>query len=81
MIFYIIGWIFVAWLVLSTIYSTWYHLQNYFSAKENETVVAHDLDSRGEIKEMNRKEFLNKVLLKQIYKIVVIIIVLYFLIF
>jgi len=81
MIFYVIGWIFVAWLTLSTIYSTWYHLKNYFSSKDNETIVAHNLNSKDEIKEMNRKDFLKKVLLKQIYKIVVILIVLYFLIF
>jgi len=81
MIFYIIGWIFVAWLALSTIYSTWYHLRNYYSAGQSETIIARDLDARGEIKELNRKEFLRKVLQKQIYKIVIIIIVLYFLIY
>ena len=81
MVFYIIGWIFIAWLALSTIYSTWYHLQNYYSIKESETIIAHDLDARGEIKEMNRKVFLKKVLRKQIYKIAIILIVLYFLIF
>jgi hypothetical protein len=80
MFFYIIGWIFISWLTLSTIYSTYYHLQNYFSSKENETLIAQNLDSLGEIKEMYKKDFLKKVLFKQCYKIVTILIVLYFLI-
>lgn len=78
MVLNIIGWIIIVWLTLSTAYSTWYHFKNYFSSKDNEVIIAHDLDSRGEIKEMNKKDFVYSVIRKQFYKIVIIGLLLYF---
>ncbi len=76
---YYIGWIIVAWLFGSTIYSTQFHLRNYLQSKNNETLIAKDLDGPGQEIPMNKNVFLKRVLLMQIIKIGVMSFLVYWL--
>ncbi len=66
---YYIGWIIVAWLFGSTIYSTQFHLRNYLQSRNNEALIAKDLDGQGQETLMNKNVFFKRVLTMQIIKI------------
>jgi len=68
----ILGWIIVVWLIISTIYSSYYHFRNYANSNDSDTVVAKDLDFRGQEEPINRDDFVKRVLWKQIAKICLI---------
>jgi len=81
MILKIIGWVIVVWLTGSTIYSTQYHLRNYFSSKHGDKIIAKDLEGPGQEKIMNRNQFLQHVIGMQIIKLFFIIFLMYLLMF
>ena len=65
----IIGWIIVVWLFGNTIYSSQFHLRNYFQSKGNATLIAKDLDGPGQEVLMNKTVFFKRVLGMQVIKI------------
>ena len=73
----ILGWVVVVWLLGSTIYSTQFHLGNYFRSKDKETVVSKDLEYSGQELILTKKVFLQRVLTLQIVKIVIAILLIY----
>lgn len=75
----ILGWIVVVWLTGSTIYSTQFHLQNYLKSKDKDNIIAHQMDGPSHVELMSKKDFLKKVFNLQLYKVVIILILLYFL--
>jgi hypothetical protein len=78
--FEILGWLIILWLLGSTIYSTKFHLGNYFRSKDSDMIVAQMMDGPNHTEQMTKKDFLIKVLKLQLYKIIVIFILLYFLV-
>ncbi len=76
----ILGWIIVVWLAGSTIYSTQFHLKNYFRSRNSDSVLAEDLTGPGQTSLMDRKLFLKRVLSMQAVKLVIILLLVYFLI-
>ena len=75
----ILGWIIVIWLFGSTIYSTQFHLRNYFGSKDRDSIIAKDLETPAQQLLMNKKEFFRRVLSMQIVKIVFMCFLIYFL--
>lgn len=75
----ILGWVIVVWLFGSAIYSTQFHLRNYFRSKDSETLIAHDLEGPGQEIIINKKNFLRRVLGMQIVKICIMCFLIYFL--
>jgi hypothetical protein len=76
----ILGWIIVVWLFISTIYSSYYHFSNYAKLNNSEIIVAKDLDFRGQEEPIDRSNFIKRVLWKQISKIMVIVVLVYYLV-
>lgn len=75
----ILGWIIVVWLTGSIIYSTQFHLRNYLKSKDKDIIIAQQMDGPSHIEPMSKKDFLKKVLSLQLYKITIILVLLYFL--
>ena len=75
----VVGWILFVWLILSIIYSTWFHLSNYFKASSTEALYAIDLEFPGQNELFDKKVFLRKVLSFQIAKFIIVLIIGYFL--
>ena len=75
----ILGWIIVIWLAGSTIYSTQFHLRNYFTSKDKNIVIAQQMDGPSQVEPMLKREILKKVIGFQLYKITIILVLLYFL--
>lgn len=67
----IVGWVFVTYLIISTIYSITTHLGSYFRAKGNDDVLAEDLEFYGQKALIPKKEFLQKLIEMQIVKILI----------
>ena len=76
----IIEWIVVTWLLGSTIYSTQFHLRNYFNARKGDTLVTKDLEIPGQEIPMEKSGFLRRVLGIQIIKVLLAIFLIYILI-
>ncbi len=76
----ILGWIIVVWLSGSVIYSTQFHLLNYFNSSDADFVIAQKMHGPEHVEKMSKKNFLKKVFELQIYKIIIILILLYLLI-
>jgi len=76
----ILGWIVIVWLLGSTIYSTQFHLRNYIRSKDSDIVIAKKMDGPNHIEPMSKKEFLKKVFGLQLYKIVLILLILNYII-
>jgi len=88
-IFRIIGWVIVIWLFGSTIYSTQFHLRNYLRMKEKSwirepiTEETEDLTVQEIIKKVStnlQHRYLRRAMGMQFIKLLLIILLLYFLI-
>jgi beta-lactamase regulating signal transducer with metallopeptidase domain len=75
----ILGWIIVVWLFGSIIYSTQFHLRNYFISRGRESLTAKDLEAPGQEIEIKRNEFLRRVLGLQFIKIALMLFLIYML--
>jgi hypothetical protein len=69
----ILGWIVVVWLFGSIIYSTQFHLKNYFNSRGRDSLIAKDLEAHGQEIEIKRNEFLRRVLGLQFIKVVLML--------
>ncbi len=76
----IIEWVVVTWLLGSTIYSTQFHLRNYFNSRKGDTLVAKDLEALGQEIPLKKSGFLMRVLSIQIIKVLIAAILIYILI-
>ena len=75
----IFGWIIVVYLFGSTIYSTQFHLRNYFRSKGRDSVIAKDLDGPGQDVPMIKTVFLKRVWGMQVIKIGIMLFLVYLL--
>ena len=75
----IIGWVIVIWLMGSTIFSTQFHLRNYYRSKGNNTIIAKDLEGPDKQIDLDRNVFLKRVIGMQVAKILIAIFLIYFL--
>ncbi len=76
----IIGWVVVTWLLGSTIYSSQFHLRNYFNSRKGDTLIARDLEAPEQQIPMKKNELLRRVLGIQIIKLLIAIFLIYILI-
>ncbi len=70
----------VAWLLGSTIYSTQFHLRNYFNSRKGDTLIAKDVEAPGQEIPMKKSDFLGRVLSIQIIKLLIAVFLIYSLI-